>query len=158
MRPAELREQIAIEMELLQNTVRELSALQQDEAGREPTVREKTAAAAFLAQFYTGIENILKRLSHFHGIPLPGGEAWHVDLFRRFCAPPLEPLPALFDDALASDLAPFRRFRHVVYHGYSFDLDWPRMSEGIAHVEDVFARFQGRLMDYLRTLEPTVQW
>jgi DNA gyrase/topoisomerase IV subunit B len=52
----ELREEINIELELIESTLRELSALQKDVAMREPTVREKTAAA-FLAQFYGGIEN-----------------------------------------------------------------------------------------------------
>jgi hypothetical protein len=39
--------------------------LQGDVASREPTVREKTAAAAFLAQFYNGVEIILKRISRY---------------------------------------------------------------------------------------------
>jgi len=149
MSQEELCEQVALELELLEITVQELLALQHDVTGRGPTVREKAAAAAFLAQFYTGVENILKRISCFQGVSLPAGEAWHVDLFTRFCSPPYETLPALFDDSLASDLAPFRRFRHVVYHGYSFELDWSRMQEGVAGVEDIFLRFKSRLMDYL---------
>jgi len=148
----ELREETAIELEQLEATVRELRTLHQDVMGREPTVREKAAAAAFLAQFYNGVENTLKRISRFYDVPLPVGETWHVDLFKRFCSPPHEPLPALFDDSLASALAPFRKFRHVVYHSYGFELDWSRMEEGIARVEDVFLRFKSRLMDYLQTL------
>jgi len=35
-------------------------------------LRDKTAAAAFLAQFYSGIENILKRISRFYHVNLPG--------------------------------------------------------------------------------------
>jgi len=152
MKPGELREEIAIELELMETTVRELMALQRDLAGREPTVREKTAGAAFLAQFYNGVENILKRISRFHAVPLPTGDTWHVDLFKRFCMPPYEPLPALFHEPLASALAPFRRFRHVVYHGYSFELDWSRMCEGVESVEAVFGQFKLVLSDYLQTL------
>ena len=51
MKPAELREEIAVELEAMEMTVDELLSLQQDVTRREPTVREKTAAAAFLAQF-----------------------------------------------------------------------------------------------------------
>jgi len=152
MKPEELCEEIAIELELMEATVRELSALQRDLAGREPTVREKTAAAAFLAQFYNGVENTLKRISRFHAVPLPTSDTWHVDLFKRFCMPPYEPLPALFDEPLASALAPFRKFRHVVYHGYGFELDWSRMREGIERVESVFAQFKLVLSNYLHTL------
>jgi hypothetical protein len=96
MKPQELREEVSIELEALEATVYELGALHHDVAGREPTTREKTAAAAFLAQFYSGIENILKRISHYHGIPLPRGETWHVDLFQRFTAPPYGGLPVFF--------------------------------------------------------------
>lgn len=59
---AELREEISIELEMMGSVVSETVSLLNDLAGREPTVREKTAAAAFLALFYGGIENILKRI------------------------------------------------------------------------------------------------
>ena len=51
-------------------TVDELMALQRDIAHRKPTTREKTAAAAFLAQFYNGLENIIKRIYRYHGLDL----------------------------------------------------------------------------------------
>ena len=59
MKPIELQEDIAVELEAMEMTVDELMALQRDIAHREPTTREKTAAAAFLAQFYNGLENII---------------------------------------------------------------------------------------------------
>jgi len=152
MKPAELGEEIAVELDALEATVNELLALQRDVAHREPTVREKTAAAAFLAQFYSGIENILKRISHYHDVPLPTGETWHVDLFERFCQPGHPDLPVLFDEALMSVLAPYRRFRHVALHGYGFQLDWGRMAEGVANVQDVFSQLKTTLADYLVTV------
>ena len=145
----ELREEIGIELELIGNTVRELASLREDVGAREPTVREKTAAAAFMAQFYGGVENILKRISRFHAVPLPSGDTWHLDLFRRFCEPSREPLPALFDGPLAATIAVFRKFRHVVYHGYGFQLDWSRMQEGMTGIEDAFHKFRAALDKYL---------
>jgi len=59
---------------------------------QKPTVREKTAAAAFLAQFYGGIENILKRIHRYYGIPLSTGDAWYIEIFKRFCNPQNEKL------------------------------------------------------------------
>jgi hypothetical protein len=153
MKLEELKEEIAIELENIEKIVQEILALRADLGAREPTVREKTAAAAFLAQFYSGIENILKRISHFYGIPLPIGDTWHIDLFKRFCQPAHEPLPALFDEALESTLAPFRKFRHVFYHDYGFHFDWDRMQGGIATVDDVFTRFKSRLHDFMQALE-----
>jgi hypothetical protein len=151
--PSELREEIAIEFEAIEITVSELLALQQDIAGREPTVREKTAAAAFLAQFYTGIENILKRICRYYDVSLPTGDTWHVELFQRFCNPSLPPLPALFDEKLAAELAPYRRFRHVAFHGYGFQLDWERMAEGVGSVHKVFSAVKIILIGHLQSLD-----
>jgi uncharacterized protein YutE (UPF0331/DUF86 family) len=53
---------------------------------------------------------------------------------------------------LASDLAPYRKFRHVVHHGYGFQLDWERMAEGIDKVDQVYRRFKTKLEDYLNSL------
>ena len=149
MKKEELREEINIELEFIESILQELAALRKDVADRVPTVREKTAAAAFLAQFYGGIENILKRISRFNSIPLPAGDTWHVELFKRFCAPSHSPLPVLFDESLESAMAPFRKFRHVVYHGYAFQLEWNRMQEGIESIEDIFLRFKTKLSNYL---------
>ena len=152
MTSEELREEIAIELENIEMVLRELSTLYEDVKGRETSVREKTAAAAFLAQFYSGIENILKRISHFHNIPLPSGEMWHVELFKRFCEPSFPSLPVLFDELLSSDLAPYRKFRHVVLHGYGFQLDWERMTEGIEKVNDVYLRLKTIIEESLESL------
>lgn len=152
MKDSTLREEISIELELIESTLRELSSLRNDVVKREPTIREKTAAAAFLAQFYGGIENILKRICRFHAVPVPTGDTWHIDLFKRFCAPGYKPLPCLFNESLSSAIAPFRKFRHVVYHGYGFQLDWDRMQEGMASVDNVYAQFKAKLLEYLQSL------
>lgn len=149
----ELHKEISIELELIETTLKEISTLKIDIADREPTVREKTAAAAFIAQFYGGIENILKRISRFNSVPLPTGDTWHVELFKRYCEPSYKPLPVLFDKSLSLAMASFRKFRHVVYHGYGFQLDWERMKEGIENIKDVFNRFKIMLFDYLQTLK-----
>lgn len=149
----ELREEIGIELEMMATIVSETALLLKDiPDGKEPTVREKTAAAAFLAQFYGGIENILKRIHRYHGMPLPQGDSWHMEIFKRFCNPPHAPLPVLFDHTLATDLSPFRKFRHVVHHGYGFQFDWDRMKEGLRSVEGVYSRVAASITDYAQRL------
>ena len=154
MTPADLREEVAIELDAMELVVEELLALQQDVVERGATVREKTAAAAFLAQFYNGLENILKRISRFHQVPLPTGETWHVELFQRFTPPSYPELPPLFDTTLATTLAPYRRFRHVAFHSYGFQLDWERMAAGIEQIEDVFTQIKRSLFTYLASIDP----
>jgi len=149
----ELRKEISIDLDLIDTLLQELASLHKDISGREPTVRERTAAAAFMAQFYSGIENILKRVSYFYSVPLPVGDTWHIDLFKRFCSPQYGSLPILFDESLASAMAPFRKFRHVVYHGYGIQLDWERMKEGLVNIYDVYSRFKTKLSAYLNEME-----
>lgn len=52
MKAEELKEEIAIELENIETVVKEVIALRNDLGPREPTVREKTAGAAFLSEFY----------------------------------------------------------------------------------------------------------
>jgi hypothetical protein len=96
--------------------------------------------------------SILKRLSRFHRVELPAGENGHLDLFKRFCPPAQPPLPALFDEPLARQLGPFRRFRHVVHHGYGFQIEWDRMREGLDQVAAILAVFRDRVADHVKTL------
>lgn len=149
----ELREEIEIEVDAMTEIVTELVYLYNDVAEGTPTLREKTAAGAFLAQFYNGIENILKRICVFHSIPLPTGINWHTELFRSFCDPSQSSLPILFDKNIAERLAPFRKFRHVFFHSYGIHMDWERMRIGIEQVETIFLDFKRIVLSYLQSLE-----
>lgn len=156
MTTAELREQLDQEAQRLRRTVDELQQLREDLAGRRPTTRELTAAGTFLAQLYAGIERILKRIALFHEIPIPTGDTWHLDLFLLFTSRSERDddlLPLLLADSLADDLAPYRRFRHVVFHGYGFELNWDRMREGVRQAPHVLDRFLQRLGTYLASLD-----
>jgi hypothetical protein len=61
MTSEELQEEIKLELDFIGIAVTEAIAIYQDLGNREPTIRDKTAAAAFMAQFYGGLENILKK-------------------------------------------------------------------------------------------------
>jgi hypothetical protein len=144
-----LKKEIRIQLDLLDSTVHEIVALRSDLADRAPTTRERAAAGAFLADFYGGIENLLKRISFHYGIEPPSGDNWHLDLFLRFCKPGFSGLPVLIDDDLREPLAAYRRFRHVLHHGYVIQLQWNRMVEGINGIEPVYAKFKANLLTAL---------
>lgn len=153
MSPEELTRDVQFELELMSKVVSELTALEQDVQQSDPTVREKTAAGAFLAQFYSGVENISKRICRFHNVELPEGDAWHLELFEWFCPPARPPLPVLFSEELAKTMAAYRRFRHVVRHSYGVQLEWSRMEPGIVRIEEVFSEFSSDIRRYLDSLE-----
>jgi hypothetical protein len=148
----ELREEISIELEAIGQIVTEVLELSNDIGDKQPNIREKTAAGAFLAQFYNGVENLLKRISKFYNMDIPKGENWHIELFRRFCHPSMPPLPELFNNELSAMMAPYRRFRHVFFHGYGFQLEWEQMRGGIANISITFNKLQSNIDSFLEEL------
>lgn len=146
-----LKEEITIEFDLIDKVIDEILSLKRNLKNEDPSTLEKTAAAAFLSQFYSGIENILKRICKFYEIPLPSGNNWHYELIKKFQITE-SPLPILFDKELANLIASYRKFRHVFFHGYGFQLEWDRMQEGIDKVEIVLEAFKRNVIRFLNTL------
>jgi hypothetical protein len=152
----DLREELGVELENMASALSEVQTIARLVAGREPTTIEKTAAGAFLAQLYGGLENILKRICRHSGVALPQGPRWHGELFRMFCHPPAEGLPSILDTPLAQELQDYRRFRHLFVHGYGSQLDWARMKVGVERASEVFGRVTSAVRAYLdaRTQPP----
>ncbi|MBI5324267.1 MAG: hypothetical protein HZB41_03130 [Ignavibacteriae bacterium] len=74
MSPDILKEEIDIEIQELELIVGKLTEIYKKFKNNEPDIIIKTAAASFTAQFYSGIENILKRISKYNNIQIPKGE------------------------------------------------------------------------------------
>jgi hypothetical protein len=151
--PDKLRREVRSELENLHHTVEGLEELREDLGDAEPAQYHVAGAAHLLGSIYMGIENVLKRISKYHGLDLPSGKNWHVQLFQRFVTPSKKELPALFDENLARRLDSFRRFRHVVHHGYAMDLRWERMQKGFDEARPVVDAFRIRVEAYLGSLE-----
>lgn len=145
MNADELIDEVQMELQQMERIVQELEALDADVGDGPATLREEAAAGQFLASFYLGVENVLKRVARYHGVEQPQSRQWHVELFQWFCSPPQNrtPLPVLFPEPLDAAMKPYRRFRHVVHHAYGIELKWERMIEGIRNARRVFERFRG---------------
>ena len=152
MNDTDIIDEIKIEIENLTSVVNELKKLLEESKFKELSIRDKTAAGSFLAQFYNGIENILKRICKLKKVELPKDELWHLKLFKMFCQPQHKNLPLLFDKSLENDFASYRRFRHIVHHGYGFQLKWEIMKEGISKIDYVFNLFCEKLERFLTSI------
>lgn len=144
-------DEIKLELEHIHTVIKEAVNILTEYRDVEPDNIRKTAAGSFLAQFYNGVENILKRIIKMQGLSLPKGENWHFDLFKMFCNPIKENLPLLFENGLETEMNLYRKFRHVVYHGYGFQLDWETMKEGIEKVEVTFKKFSAKILEFIVT-------
>ena len=118
-----------------------------------PDTIQITALSAFASQFYTGLENILKRISRYLGAELPNSTDWHLVLFKRFCDPPHLNFPVLFDKNLATELNSIRKFRHYFFHGYSFNIEWNWLNSGMRNLEPIYEIVKNSINHYILSLE-----
>ncbi len=75
-----LRKQIEVERQQLRRLIEVHQPLIKECASRQPTDIELSALAFFLETFYSGIENIFKRIAVELDGGLPQGDAWHRKL------------------------------------------------------------------------------
>lgn len=143
------RRQQATEREQLQRLLSGIHPLLAQCRTTAPTEIELAALAATLHSFYTGVENIFKRVTvELDGEPVRG-DAWHRELLLRLKTSAAH-RPALLSEALHDTLNEYLRFRHVFRNAYSFDLDWRKMSPLVLRLEETFQELEMALDDFLK--------
>ena len=145
----EYKSLILFELDRIEIVVNELVLLNTELQCQKPTTREVAAAGAFLAQFYGGIENILKLICRGADCPIPQSDLWHIELFETFCEPTSKDELTVFSRELAQKLSPYRKFRHVALHSYAFQLDWQQMHDGVRQIQQVFTETKASIMRFL---------
>jgi hypothetical protein len=143
------RKQQAADREQLQRLLSGIHALLAKCSDTAPTEIELSALAATLHSFYTGVENIFKRVAmELDGEPVRG-DAWHRELLLRMKTPTARH-PALLSEELHDTLNEYLRFRHVFRNAYSFDLDWRKMSPLVLRLEETFQKLENALDNFLK--------
>jgi hypothetical protein len=148
----ELRDQLAVEEAQLQQLFdlhRELLAKCR---GEEPSAIELSALGAFLHSFYTGIENLFRRVAVELEDEMPGGEAWHRRILRQMAEPTKE-RPAFISHGLAERLMPYLQFRHVFRQAYSFKLQWQKMAPLVLSSEELFDLIRTEISLFSATMD-----
>lgn len=149
----DLSEQIAVDEEHTAATLANIADLLGLVSSREPIVHEATAMAAYVRDAYQGLKNVLMRLAKFHGMALPTGLDWHIQLFESFCAPPRAGVPLLFPPPFANQIAKYRGFRHRFHKGYTLLLEWQKMQPLVREAESVFGEFYRRTAEHIKSLQ-----
>jgi len=143
------RKQQATEREQLQRLVFGMHGLLAQCRTTDPTEIELSALAALLHSFYTGVENIFKRVAvELDGEPVRG-DSWHRELLLRMKSPTAN-RPALLSGELHDSLNEYLRFRHVFRNAYSFDLDWHKMAPLVLRLEETFAMLERALNEFVK--------
>lgn len=134
--------ELNIDLENMLIIVNEVEQLLMDLNSQAPTNVQKTALAAFASQFYTGAENIIKRIHKHNNIVLPKGDDWHIQLLKR-CSIDFDfDFPLKLNKELYSHLNELRRFRHYFFHGYSINIDWDVLNESISDLRFIYTNLE----------------
>lgn len=131
----DLKKQIAVELESLNRLVDVHRELLVRCRSTSPSAIEISALSALLHSFYTGVENLFKRVALALDDGLPRSEGWHMRLLDRMAEPGAR-RPAMISGALRERLHGYLAFRHVFRHAYTYELRWTKMAALALDVED----------------------
>ena len=147
-----LKKQIAVEREQLNTLLQTYSPLLMKCTRETPDVIELSALAAMLHAFYTGVENIFKRVAvELDGGP-PKGEFWHRQLLDSMTQPgPAR--PAVISGPLRKMLRDYLDFRHVFRQAYTFELRWEKMAGLVQECEKTLRQLEFELDAFLESFE-----
>lgn len=145
-----VRKQVRVELEQINHLIEVHSSLLVKCAHAKPDVIELSALAALLHSFYTGIENIFKRVAIEIDGAMPRGESWHRQLLNSMVQPN-EFRHAVISPGLHERLKFYLEFRHVFRQAYSFQLHWEKMSQLVLGCVDTLHQLESELDSFFET-------
>lgn len=109
-----------------------------------PNPIELSALAALLHSFYTGVENLFRRVAVEIDGGILQGDQWHRRLLQQMTETGKE-RPSVISSELYDRLHPYLQFRHVFRNSYSFQLRWDKMAPLVLHYEETFAALRAEI-------------
>ena len=140
----EVQEQVAIEWAQIDQLLAAYRSVIENAAQGTPTFVEVSALATMLHSFYTGLENIFKRIASEIDDRVPSGYASHSDLLLLMASATPQ-RPAVISEALQIRLGAYLSFRHVFRHAYSFQLQWDKMQDLVFQTRPTWLQLQAEL-------------
>lgn len=150
-----LHKQIAVELQQLNHLLDVHRSLLDKSANEAPNEIEVSALATMLHSFYTGTENIFKRIVLESGGTMPSGETWHRELLDAMSDS--NRAGAVISTTLRDHLREHLRFRHVFRQAYSFQLRWDKMASLVLGCEVTLRLLESELGEWLRTIDEELQ-
>ena len=145
-----LRRQVMVERKQLNRLIEMHQPLLEKSASQCPNDIELSALAAVLHSFYTGIENIFRRIALEIDGALPTGEFWHRELLDAVAHSGRDRSAAISED-LRDRLREYLGFRHVFRHAYAFQLQWEKMSHLVLDCEETLRLLEAELDAFLQS-------
>ncbi len=148
----ELLENIDIEIQSLDRTFEDISTFPKLRADDKINNYDKSAIALMLSQFYNGLENIFKRILLYENIKINKNENYHIEIINQFNQTMLDKYRFVLSDDILNTITIMRRFRHYVFHGYSFNLEWDRLKIAVNTLTIIYPNFKNELDKLMKLL------
>ncbi|HEY9420968.1 MAG TPA: hypothetical protein VIW92_06120 [Thermoanaerobaculia bacterium] len=148
----DLKEQLAVESAQLERLIEIHRPLLLKCRTEEPNAIELSALAAMLHSFYTGIENLFRRVALEVDGALLRGDAWHRRLLQQMTEAG-EKRPSLISAGLYERLHPYLQFRHVFRNSYSFQLRWDKMRPLVLGCEETFTTLRIEMASFVDRMD-----
>lgn len=140
----DVEEQVAVERAQIDQLFEAYQAAISKSSRLEPDFIELSALASMLHSFYTGVENIFKRIALEIDGDIPSGYTSHSDLLTAMVRS-TSSRPQVISEELHLRLSAYLSFRHVFRHAYSFQLEWDKMRDLVLQSQATWQQLQTEL-------------
>jgi len=110
------------------------------------------ALALNLHSFYLGVERIFEDIARTIDQEIPGGSDWHRLLLQQMASDMSSIRPRIISETTYQCLDEFRRFRHVVRHGYTTHLKIKSVRDLATGLHECFTAVQQDLTSFIQFL------
>ncbi|MCA9942562.1 MAG: hypothetical protein H6656_10440 [Ardenticatenaceae bacterium] len=110
------------------------------------------ALALNLHGFYLGVERVFEDIARTFDLNVPTGSDWHRILLQQMSLSLPSIRPPVVQDETYKCLDEYRGFRHVVRHGYTFDLKIKSVKELAQSLRACFTAVQQDLNNFIQFL------
>jgi hypothetical protein len=148
-----LKSEIIAELEKIQKVTNNIVSLYSNIKDKTPSLIELSAMATFLHNFYSGIENIMKRIAASLDNDIPSGTSWHTDLLKRMSIEIAGIRKNVFSQNTINELTDYLSFRHMFIHSYGFELKWSKMHQLVESIKIVFNQVEKDIESFLLYLD-----
>lgn len=148
----DLKSEIRVERESLNRLIDMHAELLGRCAAVEPSFIEVSALSVMLHSFYTGIENLFKRVAIHLDHGLAAGDMWHSRLLDAM-AKSSPDRPAVISEVLRDDLRGYLSFRHVFRHAYGFEIRWSKMAPLVMAARPTLKRLENEVDEFIKAMD-----
>ena len=123
-----------------------------EEIGDNPNQLEINGLAAYLHQYYTGIEGIFRRIALQIDGSFATGERYHLDLLNQMAQDIPNERRALIKPQQYMVLKDYLSFRHFFRHAYGYQLRWQELRFKLLIIPETFEQLSQSISDLFQEL------